>query len=154
MKLFDEGVADVTLKLLHLSSHKAQFKALGTLRIMANKQSEDHVHTCTYNTAHMVHGRKKLPSMGIRTPVGKPVCTCTCARACSCMYSSYIYALTENHISALRCRPQERLQLYFLRSIVQKCKSFFSGVVASAAVFPSGIGYSSVLRLPEAEDCT
>ena len=47
MKLFDEGVAEVTLKLLHLSSHKAQFKGLGTLRIMANKQSEDHVHTCT-----------------------------------------------------------------------------------------------------------
>lgn len=57
MKLFDEGVAEVTLKLLHLSSHKAQFKGLGTLRIMANKQSEDHVHTCT--TPHIWYVEKK-----------------------------------------------------------------------------------------------
>ena len=40
MKLFEEGVAEVALKALHLSSHKVQFKGLGTLRIMANKQSE------------------------------------------------------------------------------------------------------------------
>lgn len=81
MKLFDEGVAEVTLKLLHLSSHKAQFKGLGTLRIMANKQSEDHVHTCT--TLHIGMWRKKLPSMGIRTPIGQPIHTRTYARGCT-----------------------------------------------------------------------
>ena len=65
--------------------------------------------------------KKKLPSTGVRRPVGQAVHTCTYARACTHTYLSYIYVCLCEELSTLKVLST-RMFTALLRLLANVCQ--------------------------------